>query len=523
MSIPAALAIYSPDGATRRGTLPTIGLTVSAEVGGGGSAQFGALRSDLDAVAGWDSVAVLELDHGTGPTPAAVYALRRPFTRNKVAAAGSDSVWTCQATALAQEWAGHTVLMPEYAGSAMPRGAGEERTIGWQMTAYDPATDPREPWDGCYNTARTKLPKGWPSGAGAKWITVTGATDMTERKLFRAWLDLTGMSGTQLCRVWISSDESATLYIAGEKLVESASAETGYQEFTRADIVLSPHRFAVAVDTATDFTKGGDGIDPILVAVAVLDDNGDPQSWPLVSDAADWVACRRNDEPPGEEPPGPTPGQVILALLAEAQVRGVEGWANVTADFTDALDSYGQPWPEPIVERVFRLAADTMWSILSALAETDEVDCWIEPGLVLRAAPRQGTTTATVTLDSVNVASMREERPEPDGSWAAGLTVRGWVDGSIPGPRREYMVELGTAGSFPIAGRILAAALRSQARRDFTADLLPTIRPMVDLVPGDTVHISYGDVAAEVTVLSLSGRVTESVLTWQAELVEVAP
>ena len=40
--------------------------------------------------------------------------------------------------ALVEQWASETVLLPEYGGGGMPRGAGEERAMGWQGTGVRP-------------------------------------------------------------------------------------------------------------------------------------------------------------------------------------------------------------------------------------------------------------------------------------------------------------------------------------------------------------------------------------------------
>lgn len=512
---------------TRRGVLPTTALRFSVEVGGAGGLDFTAAGGDLDTLGGWDAVALVEVsdDADAGPWhPVALYALRPPHRRPRVAAGEVE----CTGVGLLEQWASETVLLPEYTPGTLPLGAGEERAIGWMMSAYDPQSDPAEAWDGCYNTSRTgKWPPQWPTSSGAKWISVVSATDESERKLFRAWLDLTGRPGPDLCRAWITSDESATLYVAGEPVAQTSSVETGYEELSKADIVLYPGLYAIAVDTQTDFTKGGDGVDPIAVAIAILDDDGQPQSWPLVSDAAHWVACRRDDEGPGSEPPGPTPGAAVASLVLDAAARGAAGWAAVSIDFTATRDSYGQPWPEPVVERQHRYALDSYWSILQALAETGELDLWLTADRVLHAAPAQGVDrSGTVTLGTAAVSTLTDARSSQGGTQLFGFTHDGWLTAAAAGPRREQGLELGTVLSAPVARRVLAAALADRDRWDGSVSLTGDgPRPVVDYMPGDWVTLDLPDptLPGRVRVLSLSARAGDGGLLWDVELTDEEP
>ena len=518
----ARVQVWDPTATTLRGVLPTIGLKFSLAAGGGGDVAFAALASDMDAVAAWDSVAVVELEDGAAWTGVAPYTIRPPHVRPRT---GKSQV-TVRGIAALEQWGSETALLPEYGGGSIPRGAGEERALGWQGTAYVPSSDPSEPWAGCYNTGRSSssLPPGFPTGTGAKWISVTGASDTSERKLFRASLTIAG-TDPQLLAVYMSSDESATLYVAGEPIIETSSVETGQEEYTKAQLVVTPGTYAVAVDTQTDFTKGGDGVDPIIVAIGIVGDSGTVTSWPLVSDETTWVACRRDDEFPGEQAPGPTPGALLNALHGEASDRGAAFGLTTVADLR-TVDSYGQPWPGIIVERQHRYGSDSYWSVLSALAETNEVDVWpvwLNPGVGLRAAPLQGVDrSATITLDTATIATMTDSKAAALGSHIYGLTHTGWVARNHAGPRREAMVELGTARSTAVAVRIVDAALADDGRWDGSARVVarPGAHPLLDYGPGDTVACSYPGAPATMRVLSISAEAGEGAMLWDLELTE---
>lgn len=518
----ARLAVYDPTNTTYQGLLPPVTNTLSPshEVGSAGSLKFTALASDLDAVDGWDSVVRLQIWDGTTYVTGPAYAVRPPHTRDKVAPADIDSPWQCDAVEVLEQWAGETLVLPEYVDQDMPPGAGTERGIGWMSSAYDPTTDPNEAWDGCYDTARTTMPTDWPSGTGAKWISITGASDSSERKLFRATLTVTVES---LVKVWFHSDEEATLWLAGDPLITwSAGESQGKDPTATRFLVLQPGTYAVGVDTRSVWdSETGDGVDPVLVAIATIVD-GDPDTWLLVSNEDDWVACRRDADPPGNEPPGPTPGAMIRYLVEEAQDRGVTGWAGVALGFDDLEDSYGQPWSTVVVERVCQVGSDTLWTVFQGLAEANEVDVWMDGENILYAAPQQGTTL-TLTLGDDAVASSSETRGGAPGTWCAALGRDGWVNGETGSPhRREFFMELGTALSRAISDRVVLAALNEGGRRDFRAKLIPVAGkvPLIHYKAGDTVPFGFGDVDTTVIILSISASPGDGGLLWEAELVE---
>lgn len=522
--------VYSPDGQTLRGTLPTVGLQFSVEVGGAGGCRFEARTSDLNSLSAWDSVIVVELLTSTGPdvwTPVAAYAMRGQFRRGRV---GKPLV-SCSAKSLLEQWAMETVVLPEYAAGNIPRGAGTDRGLGWMMTAYDPTSDPTEPWTGIYESSRSTYPTEsltngdpWPTGTGAVWVSITGATDATERKLFRsAQTSPLTITTAGPIRVYAASDSPGTLYVGGEPALRIQGGEPGKEPilYEHADLFMAPGDYAVAFDTSSIWNAGGDGVDPFICAICTLDSDADPDTWLLVTNDTDWIACRRDDEPPGDQPPGPTPGALLAALVGEAQDRNASGWAEVTLGFDSDDDSYSTAWPEVVVERYVRVGMDTYWSVMQMLAETLEVDVWMGPDLVLHAAPTQGESTA-ITLDEADIATMSDLRGDDPGTWVAALALDGWVQATAGTPRREYGMELGTAISIPVATRIVAASLAEAGRWDASARLAPAApTPLVAFNVGDTLTLDYQDAPTDVRVLSISAEAGDGGLLWDLELVEV--
>ena len=320
----ARLRVYGPTGTgSPTGVLRTVKGTLrfSVEVGGGGGLSFTAKAADLDSLTARDSVVHVELL--TAPatwTAVAAYTLRPPFRRDKT---GRQQV-QCTGVAILEQWASECIIFPEYAADTMPQGAGTDRAIGWESTAYDPSADASEAWTGCYETARTTMPsessetgRPWPTGTGATWISITGASDEAERKLFRTAQDAPlVMAAPGMVRVFVASDSPGMLYVGGEPVMDVSGGEPGKEPiiFQQRDLWLGAGSLACAYDTDSIWDTGGDGVDPFIVAICTLDADGDPDTWLTVSNETDWVACRRDADPPDNDPPGPTPGQTIALL-----------------------------------------------------------------------------------------------------------------------------------------------------------------------------------------------------------------
>lgn len=502
------------------GTLPFRAETLkfSEEVGGSGSLEFEAEGSDLDALSAWDAVIRVKLETTSGTwVNGPAYVTRHEWTDHR----GGFRTWKMSCRSLLEAMASETVVLPEYVVGTMPRRAGAQRGIGWMSSAYNPASDPDEAWDACYQTGRTTKPDGWPTGSGAEWISATGATDETEGKFFRAWVTITG-TAPRLTTWWLSSDESATLWIGGERIIETNSVETGKTEFSKHSMVLYPGTYAVGVYTATHFSKGGDGIDPILVAGAVVDSEGDPSSWIAHSNDTNWVACRRDNEPPDDVPPGPNVGAILRYMVDEAKERNTSCWDAISYGFTAANDSYGVAWGD-ITERLYDYGHHSYWTLFQSLAESDEADVWLSPSLVLHAAPKQGQARS-LTLTTTHLHEFHTKGTEGYGTWVMAQALDGWLYHQRSGvPRREYALELGEAITRPVGSKIAKRSLKDAWRWDGSGSLNPPQagwRPYVDFFVGDRVNLDYQAIERQVSITSLSAKAGEGGLLWDIEVTE---
>ena len=524
----ARLAVSDKRGVNRRGILPFVAgsLQFSTNVDGDGDMSVEALTSDIDALGAWDSTITVELETQPGVwTPGPAYGMRHRYTHR----AGSRR-FALSGVELLRQWSEETLVLPEQVAGVVYRSAGQERYVGWQASAYDHTSDPREPWALCVDTGRTTKPKGWPTGAAAaKWITAANFTTDTESKYFRAWLTVPG-TGRRRVRFYLSSDQTSKLFVAGELALELDIDEGEWKNtYARRTMSLFPGTYAVAIWNDSKISKGGDGIDPTLFAAALLDAAGDVEQWLLLSDDAQFRACRRNDEAsllPNRFPPGPTPGQVVRALVDEAAARQVTGWPSIsTFGFTATHDSNGQLW-QPVTERVLAVGS-TLWELWQALAESDECDVWLDHGtLTLHAAAKRGRARP-LTWTEEHFHEFRTAGTPGAGTWALAESRSGWVQEQIAGAvRREFKLTVGEAASRAVASLVAVSALRDHWRWDAVGQLNPPQPgwvPFVDVQPGDWMQVQYQGVARDLCVQGISARAGEGGLLCEVTFTEYPP
>jgi hypothetical protein len=506
--------------------LPTEGLAFSLAVGGAGDLSFTASEAVAQSLGAYDSIAILELEHSPGvwtavPQP---YAIRAPIKRPRL---GNGRV-ALTGTVVQTAWAAETIIFPEYVVDVMERTALDQRGLGWMSTAYDPTNDPLEPWDMIHAPSRSMRPTDWPTGTGAIWVTCSQFTDLSERKLFRSTVTIPA-GGRKGLRFYFSSDEAATLWFAGEQVIVTDDSEVGYKDTHTADIYAYPGTYAIAIDAVSVVTADapgvGSGADPVICAVALLDDQSEPTTWLRVTDTTNWVATRRDDSGANSEPPGPTPGALVMMLIDEAKERNASGWSEVTYGFTTTTDSNGVPWGIAS-ERMMRYAFDTYTQVFDALAETD-TDVWITNDFVLHAALQQGNPAVQygAPLNETNIITMSDQVTADVGNLVVALTLDGWVQKPDYSPsfRREFGLELGQAISKQMGWRICESALADDGRWDGTIKMkiVPGLAvPFVNFTVGDTIPLSYRGVNMNVRVLSIAAQATEGGFDWSLEVTE---
>lgn len=519
------LKVYDHTGGTLAHTFAhgdLLDLQWSDEVGGGGGCTFSVPTALMPSATLLDDCVVKVAIDGADVAAYAVRGNTRTLTLGQ-------QVVKARGVSLLHAWGKDAVIRPAYAGATMPRSAGEERGLGWMSGMYDPATDTAEPWDKLITSGRDYRPeegeKPWPTASGAIWISAADP-ELGDRKLFRAWLTVTEQT---LIRAYFSADETSTLWIADEPVIATDSVETGKKTTHWVERLLAPGTFAVAVDSVTHVSVGGDGIDPFILAICSLTDDGDADNWLLVSQASGWRACRRQVSGDGSKPPGPTPGTIVATVVDEAADRGVNSMDVLTRDFTGATDSDGKAWTTT-EERVQRYSFDAYLDLFDGLGDV-ACDMRITPARVLQARVFEGRDRTHITITpGENVESESEDLTPIAGNVVDAYTKDGWITELASASvgtygRREYALSLGTAPSISQGQRIAlkdlteAAATRIDGDIEFVA--VDGCTPYVDFLPGDTVTIPRGAGTVQRRLLSLSGRKGDGLIVhWSAELGE---
>ncbi len=518
--------VYDPTNTTLIGTVYPSTVSVSAPLGGKGTltmtvpptdALMGAHPTCLD-----DCVFRVSVPDGAGGTVVEAFANRMPARAKVVALDGGELVYQVTAASLDVVWGRDAVILPEYAANGdMPPAAGRERAVSWAASMYDPAVDTGF-WDDLIEvpsrSARPTEPA-WPAGTSAVWITCSDVAE-GDRKLYRAWLTVEADDST--VAFYVSGDEALTLWVAGEAVYSTDYTEEGKKYTGIVKMTMAAGTYAVGVDTITRVTKGGDGYDPIILAVALTDDDNDaPVTWLLESNDTTFVGARIVEDT--GVPPGPTVGAILTTLHTEAQGIDIATWDALTLGFDAAEDTDGVAWSAR-PEMVLTYAGDDYATIWDRLSDTG-LDVRITPTGVLEARQSQGTDlSATVTIGQVtSITPMAEPAL---GNTVHTLTLEGWVTVKHAGQytaqgRRPMFLQLGTAASTTMGGTVATNSLPDlafpQVRYNVAFWATDGAWPLVDYGPGDVVAVE--GLAGSWRVLALTATwdgTTE--VAWVAEV-----
>lgn len=219
---------------------------------------------------------------------------------------------------------------------------------------------------------------GPPSGsiAGAPVGTIYTAVDVT--------VPVEGLH-----RIYLLIDNEGTCYIDSVPCIR-VNANDGFRRVSSIILNLSAgtHRIAIS---STNFTPTS-GPNPMGIAFELwkTDQGGFPYNRIIVSNDS-WVGVFFPDRPPGM-----TPGEAMLILLAEAQARGCLTW--LVPSFTAEVDSNGVQWPE-YGDLACKTGRTTLWKFTEQLIASGYVDSRI--ALNGRRWDLYASGTLGVTRDTV--------------------------------------------------------------------------------------------------------------------------
>lgn len=241
-------------------------------------------------------------------------------------------------------------------------------------------------------------------------------------------------------RIFISADDGFELYLDGA-LVTNQREAFMWQDTRYADYYLDAgvHKIAIRAENI-DRPSADTNIAGVIASVVEVSNGGDVLGNVLCRTDATWKTLGYPASPPGM-----TPGAILATLLAEAQLAGgLVGW---TKDFTETLDSAGNPWSE--IDIGFSVAQTSLLDVVMKLAEAD-IDVGMAPdGLTLRAWVKPKGGASGVTLGSGMLESLSHSGRPKDLTVVLARHLDGrWVEiSSGDDDRRVGFLQLGGAPS----------------------------------------------------------------------------
>ena len=534
------LRVYDRTGAGSYTVLPAVNVSFSKSLGGAGflSATFDARIAELVAAPAMLDDCVITLctvqTDGGAMVPVASYANR---ARNGVLHDGADTRTqeVRSAPTLWTAWSQDAILYPE--GNRFAQMTMGERYFGFMSTQYDFNADPDFTWGTPSDSpgqqdsttgARAGNPDGWPTDLGdAYWITrPVGTTEDKSRHLFVA--NCTVPTDCYLT-VYFSSDESIAVYFGGAMIGQTSSSETGYQDVQTWSAWVVAGTYRVAASKTSIISRGGDGIDPILIGVASNNDDGSVNDVLLVTNNSDWKSFAMH--PVTGTTPSLTPGEILTQLHKEAKARGVSTWTGLTPTWSKTQGSDAKPWQKR-EERVWRNGYERYLDMVEDLGDLG-IDIDITPSLVFNAYADRGTDrSATVTIEAlVGADSITEQGVGVEGTMLLVETEDGWTAELTRAAavtaygRREMALSLGNAPSIKqgtqLGQKVLDERL-SKALTEKTVEFyaLPGCVPFSSFDLGDTVSVKIGTTTLKGVVLDIGGQQdsTEGIIRWTAKI-----
>jgi hypothetical protein len=531
------IRIYDRTGTGAYEVLPASSIKWSWQLGGGGflnlQAEAGAEPLASNPTLLDDCVIKIALplaEPGTTLTEVAAFA-NRGRAGTLWDGAGQQVREVRGAGSLFTVWSQDAVLHPE--GNAIAQMSLPERYFGWMSTIYDPADDAGQWGTPSANAGqqdsttgnRAGQPADWPTELGnAYWIT-RGTLANGTRHLFIA--DCV-VPTTSYLTVYFSADESCAVYFGGSLVMQPSSSETGYTEMSTWSGYVRAGTYRVGIDKTSVVSRGGDGRDPVLLAVATNTDTGGVDDILLVTNTTDWQIY--TTDPIDGTVPSLTPGAIVVELAAQAAARNVATWSGLTLDFDADTDTASQPWPVR-EERAWRIAYDRHLDMLEGLGDLGFCP-EIGPDLTLKAWGNRGTDrSATVTLATLDeVDRVGESGTGVAATYLPVETQDGWVIVENPTAaatygRRESALSLGNAPSIAQGKRLGQKVLDDRLAKPETERAVEFYAragsvPFVNFFLGDTVSLTVGASTTKGVVLDLAAEQdhTEAIVRWTAKV-----
>jgi hypothetical protein len=333
-------------------------------------------------------------------------------------------------------------------------------------------------------------PSQWPDAPNAQWIWDRPLSPVPKGFVyFRREFNVATAGAFSF---FFAVDDAAEVYLDGELL--HTTAEHAWQETTRLDFDLEAGDHIIGVKAYNYKADGPGGF------VAALFKYGDP----LIPSSASLVLVTNSDwkiNPYPANEPGWTPGDVLLTLLNEAELRGVRFASNFTPTFTEELDSAGVSWGTP-VPWSFSVGA-TYEDVIEAIEELG-CDIWVNPDtLELYAWKKRGvdrtaatTPNAIILTPGLNLVSADETGQAEIANTLLLHAQDGWKESSYTDTtsltkygrvETQMSTQLSTTGAAPLVDELFRT--KALPEKSATFELIPVegMIPFLNFNVGDTI------------------------------------
>lgn len=352
-------------------------ISVLEEMKGSGGGKFTVLRSDpkvLESpeILDYQNCVKVRLDRKI----VGAFLIQNNESKTVSTAERSDEVYELTGEGL-RAWFRNAVVFPykgirkDSQGSRVFSFASEQgswyKTADWvppvKVHQYTMDPTPSNPW----GTA----PAEWPDAPTAWWIWGESNSAVSPAQeginYFRYEFDIAESVGTKTYSIFCAADDEFDIYVDAAEVISTREANA-YAQTWRADFELAPGHHIIA---ARVLNKGG-----VAALIAALFRAGNAETSEAaqlltVTGDAGWLVNAYPDPAPGW-----TPGEVMLTLLSEAQLRGVRFPTWLTPTFTAEQDSDGTTWPRSL-DWEFQLGTE----YIDVIEKLEELVCdvWIDP------------------------------------------------------------------------------------------------------------------------------------------------
>lgn len=379
-------------------------------------------------------------------------------------------------------------------------------------------------------TGKRGKPVGWPDpSAYWIWSTSPALTAPAGINWFRATINLTVATPVAM---YIAVDDQYTLYVDGLIVRASDPNKSSWNSIATYKTTLTAGLHTIAIKAINWYRAGATSTNnpgAVLFSMFKTSDSGATLPVCLLrSDLTHWMVKGY----------GATPGwhsaTILKQLIEEAKGRAVRALLPITYDFTNFVDSSGQPWGD-VQDRIVKIGTSDLLSLATELIEL-AMDLDVSTDLVMRAWKHRGSDKSGIVriLPSRDVL---QSAPTVRGAKVRNQAIlkssSGWLEifataSKETWGRREVGLSVGNAGSANQLALVGAAAMSEISQPDRTIPLgyssASGPQPFIDYDLGDVIAVpGEGGTMNAGRVMAVTGEEEDSIIKWDLDLYPQVP